>query len=211
VSFLITTRRGGRCRRERSQSGVLSLAVVAAVLILTLVAADALAEPLTFGNVLAVQPSPDDVTTSITTDLFATPEAILTNGTHVSFFIDVAGALGDGSSDTLRLSYVQAGRPLAVQEYAIPVFGTVAPPFTLVTGLDFPILYHAVPFTLTVDLLRSNPDFVVPSGPLAGRRMDSHAYTFSVVQPVPEPASLLLIGTGLLGAAGARRWRRRRS
>jgi hypothetical protein len=174
---------------------------------LLLLPPNAAADPLTFSNVLAVQLDAHDDTHSVTTDLFSTPNAVLTNGTIVSFFIDVAGP---PVGDALRLSYEQRGQLLALQEYAIPVFGTVYPPFTLVTGLDFPTFYHPVPVTLTVDLLQSSPDFVIPSGPLAGQAVDSYTYTFSVVQPVPEPSSLVLLTTGIAGMAVAlrRRWRK---
>jgi hypothetical protein len=53
-----------------------------------------------------------------------------------------------------------------------------------------------VPATLTIDLLNSAPDFVIPAGPDQGRLVDSFTYSFSTLAPVPEPSTLLLLGTG---------------
>jgi hypothetical protein len=180
-----------------------------ATLIILLAAHAIQADPLTFSNVRAVQLSPNDHTTNVTTDLFANPGASLTNGTTVSFFIDVAGTLQPGATDTLRLTLVLADGSTVVNDFSIPVFGTGVPPFTLVTGFDFPTYYQAVPLTLTVDLLNSNPDFVIPSGMNAGQSVNSYTYTFSVVQPVPEPATILLLATGLGGVMVNVRDRRR--
>jgi PEP-CTERM motif len=175
-----------------------------------IITADAKADPLTFANVFAVQSLPDP--TQITkTDLFQHPGATLTNGTHVAFFIDLEGTLPAGTTDILRLTAVQAGSPTIVQDITIPVAGTVHPPFTLITGLDFPTYYHPVPIELTIDLLNSSPDFVIPGGPNAGRRVNSFTYTFNVVQPVPEPTTLILFGTGLASLlAGSSRRRKGR-
>jgi hypothetical protein len=173
-----------------------------------LVAADAEADPLTFANVFAVQSLPDP--TQITkTDLFQHPGATLMNGINVSFFIDVTGNLPQGANDILRLTFVQAGSPTVVQNISIPVFGTVYPPFTVITGLDFPTYYHPVPIEMTIDILGSSSDFVIPGGPGAGQRVNSFTYTFNVVQPVPEPTTLILLGTGLAGVVASASRRRK--
>ena len=79
--------------------------LVALVGLLVLVAAPAAqADPLTFSNVLAIQSHPTVPNTNVTTDLFASPNAILTNGTHVTFFVDVTGTLLPGGNDTLRFT-----------------------------------------------------------------------------------------------------------
>lgn len=178
------------------------LALSFAALAFMFAAADrARADPLTFGNVVGTQ-------AGHTVSLFDNPGATFTNGTRVSFLVDVAGTLPHGGADMLRLTVGLADGSTLVQSFAIPIFGTTPPPFTLLASFDFPTYYQAVPLTLTVDLLNSTPDFVIPSGPNAGQRVDSQTYTFSVVQPVPEPATILLLGTGLAGViAGARKRR----
>jgi hypothetical protein len=79
--------------------------------------------------------------------------------------------------------------------------------YAYVFGLAFLILYHPVPMSVTIDLLDSAPDFIIPSGPRAGEAVDSYTYTFSVVQPAPEPATMLLLVSGL-GAGAVDRRRR---
>lgn len=64
-------------------------------------------------------------------------------------------------------------------------------------GLDFPIVYHPVPVTLTLS---------VPGGVIEG----PSSFTFSVVQPAPEPASVALCGAALVAAMLARRRMRAR-
>ena len=66
-----------------------------------------------------------------------------------------------------------------------------------------------VPTTLTIDLLRSAPDFVIPGGPQQGQSVDSYTYSFQTVAPVPEPSTLVLLASGAVGLAT--RLRRRRN
>ena len=133
--------------------------------------------------------------------LFDTPGRVFTldeNRNNVlTFFIDLAGTLPPGQTDVLRLTFRAADGETLVQEFGVPVFGTTLPPLTLVTGRPFPTSYAPLPFDLTVDLLNSAPDFVIPSGLTAGSSVDSYTYSFSTVSPVPEPATWLLLGSGL--------------
>jgi PEP-CTERM motif len=69
----------------------------------------------------------------------------------------------------------------------------------IVFGMDFPIVYHPVPVTLTLS---------VPGEP-GGGIIGPSTVTFSVVQPTPEPTSMALFGTGL-GVAMLRHLRRKR-
>ena len=183
------------------------LTLAIAALIILFAAPAAQGDPLTFSNVRAVQSLPNN--NAVTTDLFASPGALLTNGTRVTFLIDVAGTLPPGVTDTLRLTFGLPAGLTVISDYSIPVFGTVYPPLTIVAGFDFPTFYQPVPLTLTVDLLNSNPDFTVPGGPNAGQRVNSYTYTFSVVQPVPEPATVFLLTVGLGGVMASARSRRR--
>lgn len=150
------------------------------------------ADPLFFSNVSALQ---NNGTTQV--DLFSNPGTTLV-GPQITFLVDVTGMLPPGTTDTLLVSYSEAGGPPIVQSFQIPLFGSVQPPFTLVFSFTTGS-FAATPATLTLDLLNSNPDFIIPSGANAGQRVNSYTYSFNVSQPVPEPATLMLLGAGLAG------------
>lgn len=176
----------------------------------------AAAEPLSFKDVQAAWVVNQDF---VTVDLFAIPPPVLTGNVSnfsdggvvvrrpvVFFRVPVSGVLPPGGSDVLRLTF---GLPPndhpfhhVVQELLIEASHPLPEYFSL--GMDYPILYHPSPMTVTVDLLRSAPDFVIPGGPRAGMAVDSYTYTFSVVQPVPEPTSIALFGTGIAMAISRR-------
>jgi len=109
-----------------------------------------------------------------------------------------------GGTDTLRITYTELGSAPVVQDFQIPLFGTVQPPFTLIFSVVSSGLNpQGVPATLTIDLLNSSPDFVIPGG---GQSVNSQTYTFNV-KPVPEPATLSVLFGGLV-ALGIRVRRR---
>lgn len=156
-------------------------------------ASPAVADPLRFENVRAT------TTGAILIGLFENPGHVFTleENRHLSFFIDLVGTVAPGETDVLRLTYRASDGETLVQEYGVPVFGTGLPPLTLVTGREFPATYTPRLYQLTIDLLHTSPDFVMPSGANAGAAVDSFAYSFNTVSPVPEPGTWLLLGSGL--------------
>jgi hypothetical protein len=161
------------------------------------------ADPLFFGNTSALQ---DNGATRV--DLFSNPGTTLI-GPQITFLVDITGNLNPGTTDTLLVSYSEAGGSPIVQSFQIPLFGTVQPPFTLVFSVtSLAASFAGTPATLTFDLLNSNPDFIIPGGPNAGQRVDSYTYSFNVSKPIPEPATLALLGFGLSGVLARSRLRR---
>jgi hypothetical protein len=162
----------------------------------------ALADQLVFSNVSAFQ---NNDTTKV--DLFANPGTTLL-GANLTFSIDIAGTLGMGAVDILQITYTEFGSSPIVQTFPIPLFGTVQPPFTLIVSFISPGANpQGVAATLTIDLLNSSPDFVIPGGPNLGQGVNSHTYSFNVAEPVPEPATMLALAAGL-AALGVRVRRR---
>jgi len=174
----------------------------------------AAADPLSFEDVRAIWTRNG----FFSVDLFASPDPVLVGtvieieGVRravVSFYVPIVGTLPPGETDTLRFTF---GLPPGDRPFSYTVqqltFSGVDMPSAIIGGMDFPILYHRERMTLTLDLLRSSPDFRIPGGPRAGELVDSFTYSFSVVQPVPEPASMLLLGSGLSAIVLARRRRR---
>jgi PEP-CTERM motif len=149
------------------------------------------ADPLFFSNVMAVHNGGAQV------GMFANPGQTLF-GPQLTFSIDVTGTLPVNGVDTLQVTFTQAGSQPIVQSFQIPVFGTVDPPFTLQVTFITPIIsFQPIAATLTIDLLNSSPDFVIPSGPNAGQTTNSFTHNFNVAQPVPEPTSLAIAGIGI--------------
>ena len=169
------------------------------------------AEPLDFSSVQLAYHLPQLPNQTGFVDLFEQPGAtVVAEDGDISIFVTIAGALPPGGTDILRLTLASSAIATVVQEIPIPLPGfDTPPPFTVLPRFFLPTLYQPVPFLLTVDLLGSAPDFTAPSGPQAGARMDSYTYEFSVVQPVPEPASVALVATGLGIICNATRRRRR--
>jgi len=158
------------------------------------------ADPLMFSNTRVFQ---NNNFTQV--DLFSSPGSII-DGPYLTFRVDVTGTLPPGGGDFLQLTYTEAGAAPQVKTYQIPAFGSVYPPLTMFFSFESPgANRQGVPAALTIDLLSSAPDFVVPFGADAGQLRDSYTYSFNVVQPVPEPATLLAFGTGLAFIARRRR------
>jgi len=171
------------------------IALILAIAICCLAAVPtAKADPVFFSNVVALQNN-----SATRVDLFSNPHTTLL-GPQVSFLVDITGSLPAGSTYSLLVTYVEAGGVPLTQTFQIPAFGSVQPPFTQLFTFSSPgASYAGVMASLTIDIIGSSPDFVIPSGPNAGQRVDSYTYHFSVAQPVPEPVSLILFGTGVFG------------
>ena len=164
--------------------------------ILLLAAETLQADPLRFSNVVGLQNGG-----STRVDLFSHPGTVLT-GPNISFLIDITGNLPAAGTDSLQVTFGELGRAPIVRTYQLPLFGSIPPPFTqLVTFFSETASIQGAEAWLKLDFLNTNPDFVIPGGPGAGSVVDSYTYHFRVSSPVPEPASLLLVITGLSGLA----------
>ena len=176
--------------------------VIAVLLLIGLAEGTAKADPLFFSNVVAFQNND-----STQVDLFSNPGTTLF-GLNLTFRVDVTGTLGVGAVDTIIITYNELGSQPIVQSFQVPLFGTVQPPFTLIFSVLSPgANLQGVPATLTIDLLNSSPDFVIPSGPNQGQIVNSYTFSFNVAQPVPEPVTLVTLASGL-AALGIRLRRR---
>jgi len=175
-------------------------------------ATPAKADPLVFSNVrlslLGTTP-PGGI------DLFANQGIVITSPMNIATIsILVTGTLPAGG-DILRLTVTGTNEngtfvitnpnPASLN---IPI-DSLNVNSNILTGFTIPSSFQGTTITLTVDLLNSSPDFIIPSGPNAGQAVNSFTYTFTVVEPVPEPATLVLLTTGLagIGLKGYRRYR----
>jgi PEP-CTERM motif-containing protein len=179
-----------------------SLLFLGVLLVLGLTGPAVKADPLFFSNVTAFQNND-----TVQVNLYSNPGVTL-YGSTLTFSVDITGVLPPGGGDTLRITYTELGSSPVVQDFQIPLFGTIQPPFSLVFSVFSPGSNpQGVPATLTIDLLNSVPDFVIPGGPNQGQPVNSQTYTFNVAEPVPEPATLSVFFGGLV-ALGVRVRRR---
>ena len=106
-----------------------TLLMLAVFIVIGFTERTATADPLTFSNVVAFQ---NNDTTTV--DLFSNPGTIL-YGSNLTFGIDITGTLGLGAGDILRITYNEFGSAPIIQEFQIPLFGSVNPPFTLIFSI----------------------------------------------------------------------------
>ena len=167
-----------------------------------LIAPNAYGDPLVFSNVVALQ---NEGFTQV--DLFNNPNTTLT-GPNISFLVTIGGTLPVSGTDTLRITFAEAGQAPVVQTFAIPIFPGATLPYSQIFTINF---FNATTLgtsaTLTLDILGNSSDFVIPS---SGQSVDSFTFTFNGAQPIPEPVSIVLFGIGLTGFSADRYRRRKR-
>jgi hypothetical protein len=141
------------------------------------------ADPLNFSNVVALQ---NDGSTRV--DLRSNPGITLV-GPEITFLADITGSVNPGVDSFLRITYEEPGSALIIQEFQIPAFGTIPPPFTQLFTMTSPgATYQGIAALLTLQIFEG------------AKSTQSETYSFNVVRPVPEPATLFLFGSGLAGA-----------
>jgi hypothetical protein len=130
-------------------------------------------------------------------DLFTSPGVTLgPTSPHAPFqlslLVPFSGTVPGGSGNTLVIAALMVGSTFT-QSFAIPA-GTY-PNFSEFVTFTFPGgLFHAVPVNLSVQLFSDN-----------GRLLESSNYSFKFAEPVPEPATLVLVGSGILASFIRRR------
>jgi hypothetical protein len=176
--------------------------IVTLALVISFIAAaeaSAKADTLTFSNVVALQ---NNGLTRV--DLLSNPGVSIV-GPRISFLVDISGSLPANTSSILQITYTEAGSAPIVQTFTIPAFGSVPPPYSQLFTINSPgATPQGVPATLTISII-STPGFSVSPGP---EHFVTHTYTFNVTQPVPEPATVVLLGSGVMGLWARARRRR---
>jgi PEP-CTERM motif-containing protein len=163
-------------------------------LVVSLLTVSASANSVSLGHVAALQ---NNGFTQV--DLFANPGVTLhpTSSTRpfqnqLSLLVPFMGTIPSGAGNTLSISAVIMGSTFT-QNFSIPA-GTYSN-FNQFVTFTFPNgIFHAVPVTLSVQLFSDG-----------GRLLRSSAYSFNFVQTVPEPGTLLMVGSGVLAAVLRRR------
>jgi hypothetical protein len=168
-----------------------------------MVAPNAYGDPLVFSNVMALQ---NGGATQV--DLFNNPNATLI-GPNISFLVTIGGTLPVGT-DTLQITFTEAGHAPVVQTFNIPIFPGVTLPYSQIFSVNFiNATTVGTSATLRLDILGNSSDFVIPG---SGQSVDAYTFTFNGAQPVPEPVSMVLLGIGLTGFSAERyRQRKRKS
>jgi hypothetical protein len=170
--------------------------IIVAVFLIGGLSSNVKADPLTFSNVGALQNAGLK-----TIDLLSSPNLV---GPAVTFRVDISGNLPPGGTDTLLVVYSDATGITITQTFEIPLIAS--PPFTLLFTVASPnVSFSGTPATLSLNLLNSNSDFIIPT---TGQSRDAFTYNFTLSQPVPEPASMALLLSGLSSFGVYRRMRR---
>ncbi|CAN5783406.1 hypothetical protein BH18ACI4_BH18ACI4_17790 [soil metagenome] len=180
------------------------LVIASVLLLLPLVQAQA--DPLSFSNTIALQQN------GLTQVHLFTNQGVVLTGPQINFLVDLSGMLPPSGSDSLRITFTEAGQTAQELTFQIPFFNGLPLPYTQIFA--FTILNQsAVPTnaTLRIDILGSTSDFVIPGGPQSGQIVDSYTYSFQVAQPVPEPTTLVLSAIGLTGILARARRRKQAS
>src|SRR5262245_39355300 len=102
------------------------------LLLLGLTEHTAKADPLFFSNVSAFQNND-----TVHVNIYSNPGVTLF-GSNLTFSVNITGVLPMGGADTLRITYTELGSAPVVQEFQIPLFGSVQPPFSLIFSIFSP-------------------------------------------------------------------------
>jgi hypothetical protein len=112
--------------------------------------------------------------------------------TQLSLLVPFMGTIPSGARNMLSISAVIMGSTFT-QNFSIPA-GTYSN-FSQFVTFTFPKgIFHATPVILGIQLFSDG-----------GRLLRSSDYSFNFVEPVPEPGTLLLVGSGVLAAVVRRR------
>jgi len=176
------------------------IVLLAVAIVISAGTASARADSITFSNVVALQNNG-----STRVDLLSNP-GITIIGPRISFLVDIKGTLPAGATSLLQITYAESGSAPIVQTFTIPAFGSVPPPYSQLFTINSPgATVSGTPATLTIRIINPPGFSVLPgSGDFV-----LQTYSFNVTQPVPEPATMILFGTGVVGLLTRIRHRRR--